>query len=243
MIFKFFRFFFLTSLLLFFSCSYFPEEDSLSKSDYFDHLKYIRIGDPLEGKVGIIIYPGGLVDPFAYLEFGDQLKTPERVIFISKMPYNLAVLQTNHALAIMDEYEDIVSWTIIGHSLGGSMAASVLSNNMDRFDHLILLASYPPASGDLTNFKGGVLSIYGEEDGVADKRKIINSQSQFNNPIEIISANEITEKTEVSYFFEIKGGNHANFGNYGPQNGDNNVELSNEEQQAITISLINALIL
>ena len=36
----------------------------------------------------------------------------------------------------------------------------------------------------------------------------------------------------------IEGGNHAQFGNYGPQKGDTPAAVSDTEQQAITVSAI-----
>jgi hypothetical protein len=40
----------------------------------------------------------------------------------------------------------------------------------------------------------------------------------------------------------IKGGNHAGFGNYGPQKGDGKRTISREEQWRITANLINDFI-
>ena len=37
---------------------------------------------------------------------------------------------------------------------------------------------------------------------------------------------------------EIAGGNHAQFGNYGPQDGDLPVEITAEEQQAQAVAAI-----
>ena len=37
---------------------------------------------------------------------------------------------------------------------------------------------------------------------------------------------------------EIEGGNHAQFGNYGPQKGDQPATISAEEQQAQTVAAI-----
>ena len=37
---------------------------------------------------------------------------------------------------------------------------------------------------------------------------------------------------------EIQGGNHAQFGNYGPQKGDLPAEITAEEQQAQTVAAI-----
>ena len=41
---------------------------------------------------------------------------------------------------------------------------------------------------------------------------------------------------------EIEGGNHAQFGNYGPQEGDLPATISAEEQQAQTVAAISGFI-
>ena len=38
--------------------------------------------------------------------------------------------------------------------------------------------------------------------------------------------------------YELAGGNHAQFGNYGPQRGDGEATISAEEQQKKTVELI-----
>ena len=46
-----------------------------------------------------------------------------------KMPLNLAVFDINAADGIQTKFSYIDNWYIGGHSLGGAMAASYLSNN------------------------------------------------------------------------------------------------------------------
>lgn len=41
---------------------------------------------------------------------------------------------------------------------------------------------------------------------------------------------------------EIQGGNHAQFGNYGPQKGDPPATISTQEQQAQTVAAISTFI-
>ena len=38
--------------------------------------------------------------------------------------------------------------------------------------------------------------------------------------------------------FEIEGGNHAGFGNYGKQKGDGELLITREEQQNVAVDLI-----
>jgi N-succinyl-L-ornithine transcarbamylase len=85
------------------------------------------------------------------------------------MPCNLAVLDVNAAFGIQERFPDVKHWYIGGHSLGGSMAASYLASHASDFEGLILLAAYSTA--DLSNTSLSILSIYGSEDGVMNRKK------------------------------------------------------------------------
>ena len=134
------------------------------------------------------------------------------------MPANLAVLDMGAAEAHLDEFPDIENWYVGGHSLGGSMAASYAAEHADELEGLLLLAAY--STEDLTGSGLDVLSIYGSEDGVLNMDKY--NEYRPNLPEETT--------TEVI----IEGGNHAGFGDYGPQDGDGEASLSGEEQQRQT---------
>jgi pimeloyl-ACP methyl ester carboxylesterase len=133
----------------------------------------------------------------------------------------LAVLDVNRANGLQELYPDITKWYIGGHSLGGSMAASYLSNNIDSFDGLILLGSY--STEDFSNTNINVLSIYGSEDKVMNKEKY----NEYKNNID-------DNLKEVV----IDGGNHAYYGMYGNQDGDGKAIISNRNQIEITTETI-----
>lgn len=134
------------------------------------------------------------------------------------MPYHLAVLRPDAAEQVMEDFPDVEYWYIGGHSLGGAMAADFAASEGQNLCGLILLAAYP------TKDLGGlpVLSIYGSEDGVLNREKY-NASLSF--------ANSLTEHV-------IEGGNHAGFGDYGPQKGDGAARISNEQQWQTTVQFI-----
>ena len=138
-----------------------------------------------------------------------------------QMPFNLAVLDIHAAEGIQAAYPEIETWYIGGHSLGGSMAASHLSNHIDAYDGLILLGSYSTA--DLSETDLQVLSIYGSEDKVMNRVKY--DENKANLPGDFIEV-------------VIDGGCHAYFGMYGPQDGDGKATISNEEQIILTAAHI-----
>ena len=101
------------------------------------------------------------------------------------------------------------------------MAASFADQNPDIIDGLALWASYPAGSNDLSAQPIAATSIYGTWDGVA-------------TPDQVLAAQPLLPGDTA--WIPIEGGNHAKFGWYGPQEGDNPATISREEQQAQILS-------
>lgn len=174
-----------------------------------DHL----IIDPgVSGDTALIFYPGGKVEYHAYLPMLHQLAhTAGITVILVRMPFNLAVFDAGAAGAIMARYPQFSRWYIGGHSLGGAMAADYASRHPAAVTGLILLGAYRYGDYPLAD----TLTIYGSlNSAVAEKV-------------------DYTENVLV-----IGGGNHAQFGNYGPQDGDPPADISAQEQQQIAIGAI-----
>ena len=172
----------------------------------------------------IIFYPGGLVEPDAYIPIAALMAEEINIaVFIQKMPMNLAVLGSRRADEILDEYNYIDKWYMGGHSLGGVMAASYIWDNPDPFDALFLVASYPMEKKSLRDSHIPVLSISGSEDGVINKKKLAASNELLPNDV---------------LFQEIIGANHSQFGSYGKQKEDNEPLITEYNQQYEVVYLI-----
>ena len=172
-------------------------------------------------KTGVIFYPGGKVEAKAYAPLMYALSKEGILSILVTMPGNLAVLDMNAADGLQEKYPEIENWYMAGHSLGGSMAASYISENADNFDGIILLASYSTA--DLSNSGLDVLSIYGSNDGILNMEKY--EECKTNLP------DGFSE-------FVIDGGCHAYFGSYGEQDGDGKATITRDEQINITVDEI-----
>jgi pimeloyl-ACP methyl ester carboxylesterase len=166
---------------------------------------------------GLIIYPGGRVDPRAYAPIARSIAAQGYLVVIVPMPLNLAVFGANRAASVIQAYPDIQHWVIGGHSLGGSMAALYADKHRDQINGLALWASYPASSSNLSDSNIKVTSIYGTQDGLATKDKIDASR-------ELLPAD--------TTWIPIEGGNHGQFGWYGEQPGDNPATISRLDQQA-----------
>ncbi len=169
--------------------------------------------EPDEAVAGFIFYPGGKVEHTAYIPLMNELASRGILCVLVEMPFRLAVFDVNAADGIIEQYPQIGSWYIGGHSLGGSMACSYLEENAEVFDGLVLLGSYSTA--DLSGKELEVLSIFGSEDMVLNyENYAANKENLPNDYVEL----------------EIEGGCHAYFGMYGAQEGDGTPAITNEEQ-------------
>ena len=176
--------------------------------------------------IGLIIYPGGKVEYTAYEPLAQRLAEWGVLCVVVEMPLNLAVLNVDAADAIREQFPDIDTWFIGGHSLGGSMAASHAAGNADKYAGLILLGAYSTA--DLSDGGVGVLSLYGEHDLVMNREKY--DQYKSNLPQNLVEN-------------EIEGGCHAYFGMYGEQEGDGVADITPEMQIDLTANAIYEFIL
>jgi len=172
---------------------------------------------------GLIIYPGGRVDPRAYAPLAHAIASQGYLVVIVPMPLNLAVFGSSRASSVIETYPDIQHWIIGGHSLGGSMAALYADKHRDQINGLSLWASYPASSNDLSGSDINVSSIYGTLDGLATKDKIDVSR-------ELLPPD--------TTWVPIEGGNHAQFGWYGDQSGDYPATISRQDQQEQTLQAV-----
>lgn len=176
---------------------------------------------PHDAKQGIIFYPGGKVDTAAYEPLASSLSEQNIAVFLVEMPFHLAVLDADAADGIQNQYPEISSWYMAGHSLGGTMAAYYLKEHYESFEGLILLASY--STYDLSQTQLNVLSIAGSED------QVLSWDQYEKNKINLPDT-----MTEII----LEGGNHAQFGMYGPQSGDGQASITNENQIELTVQFI-----
>lgn len=184
-----------------------------------------------EPTTGLIFYPGGRVDPSAYAPLARDIAAQGYLVVIVPMPLNLAFLAPNEAHEVMEEFPEVSTWAVGGHSLGGAMAANFANSQPGAVQGLVLLGSYPAQSNDLSDQDLSVTSIYGTDDGLATVDEIFGSEALF---------------PPDARWVAIEGGNHGQFGWYGsPQSGDNPAAISRESQQAqvvqATSELLNSL--
>ena len=210
----------LTGGFLWYVSDYYRAEDTalavLAQEDSItvrDNLTILSPSYPTD--TAVIFYPGAKVEGAAYLPLLDQLRQTGVTCILVEMPFHLAIFDVNAAEDVMAQFPDIQHWYIAGHSMGGAMASQFASEYPDEVDGLLLLGAY----------------LYGDYPP-ADTLTVYGSLNQ--------SVEDKIDYTEN--VVEIEGGNHAQFGNYGPQKGDLPATISAEEQQAQTVEAISDFI-
>jgi Alpha/beta hydrolase family len=181
-------------------------------------------------KIGLIFYPGAKVDPVAYSESMRAIAQAGYAVFLEKFPLNFAIIQPNRADDVIAANPSITTWAIAGHSLGGA-SACLYAKNSSKVKALIFWAAYCDKSFDLSSRTDvQVTSISGSLDGLATPAKL--------------ESTKVFAPSSTKYVV-INGGNHAQFGNYGLQSGDNPATVSLEDQQkqivTATIAALNRM--
>ena len=168
-----------------------------------------------EPATGLVIYPGAKVDYRAYAPTARAIASQGYLVVIPPMPLNLAFFDANAAEKVIQAFPQIKKWTVAGHSLGGVAASGYAAAHPEKIQGVGFWASYP--QGAMTTYPGKVISISATNDGLATPDKIAASKKDL---------------PASAQFVVIEGGNHAQFGYYGPQDGDNPATISRAEQQA-----------
>lgn len=162
---------------------------------------------------GFVFYPGANVDYRAYAPALKLIAAKGYFIAVVPAPLNLAFFDVNAAARVQAAYPEIENWFVGGHSLGGVAAAAYAADHPE-IRGVVFWASYL-ADDSLKVKQIKVISIYGTNDGLATGEKIDASR-------ELLPTDAL--------FVPIAGGNHAQFGSYGAQAGDQAASISPEEQ-------------
>ncbi|MBR1567171.1 MAG: alpha/beta hydrolase [Oscillospiraceae bacterium] len=166
----------------------------------------------------LIFYPGAKVEAAAYAPLLAKIAAGGTDCFLVEMPLHFAFFGVNAADPII-ETNSYAHWVLAGHSLGGVAASNYARTHTDTVAGLVLLASYPTDETGSMPF----LSIYGDRDGVLNRESYEKSRVFWPE-----DAEELV----------IPGGNHAQFGDYGPQRGDGEAAITQDEQQTQTAQAI-----
>lgn len=219
-----------------FSCSYLPENVEVSTAVTIEETPdYIALtpANTAPLSTGIVFYPGGLVDPHAYIESFEELVSVDgRQVVIMKVAANLAITNSGKAHRCINDFDTVENWVIGGHSLGGVVACMDAAEHPDAYAGLFLLAAY--SISDLSDWDAPVLLLTAELDEVGNTGDLVENEPNLPPRLDVATLAEIPANgtSGQTIYYDIAGGNHAQFGNYGAQAGDSPATISAVAQQA-----------
>lgn len=169
---------------------------------------------------GVLFQPGALVDARAYAAVLRPIAEAGHPVVIVKQPLGIAFLSLGALDGARSGHPEIRNWVVGGHSLGGTVASMEATEATARgsapVTGLLLYASYP-ATDISSTLHAAVESISGTRDGLATPAKIAASRHDL--PVD-------------THFTVIDGASHAQFGDYGPQPGDNTPTIAHDDARA-----------
>jgi len=207
--------------------------------------------------VGILFFPGGLIESIAYSPLLEGLSNDtDTLVILARCPFRLAPLWTlDMSLNVMKRYPSVQTWILGGHSLGAGtfgaagmvvkLRSSGIENNGtsdSTKQHSISVSGLFMLGG---NIIGDEIDLSKEEEHL-ECLAILASEDMITAPkgknahdgvpvMDGIIGKCPKKSTTVAI---IQGGNHAGFGHYGPQTypvPDGERTISHEEQQNETI--------
>jgi hypothetical protein len=163
---------------------------------------------------GFIFYPGGRVDYRSYAAPLHQIAAQGYLVVLVPVRLNMAFFDINAGQPVFAAHPEIKHWAAGGHSLGGVASALFAKDHLGEIEGLIFWASYP-ADNSLNNSNLKMLSIYGTND--------MAGMAKFDETKPLLTAD--------AHYVVMDGGNHGQFGDYGPQPGDHAATISRADQQ------------
>ncbi len=182
---------------------------------------------------GLVVYGAARVPPEAYAYLARACAQAGYTAVLASTPLNFAILGPSRAARASLAYPGVARWVIAGHSLGGTAAASFVAGGAMAgktamaVAGLILLASYPGRGADLSTKSLSVVTVGASRDVLVRADKMTAAR-------DLLPAG--------SRYVEIAGGNHAQFGEYGPQSGDGPADIPGPTQRKATIEEVLGLL-
>ena len=162
-------------------------------------------------KGGLAFYPGGLVEPAAYAPVLRRIAEAGYRVALLQVRFNLAVTEQGKARAALEAHPNL-KWVLAGHSLGGVVASNYADSNPNKVGGLVMWAAYP--QNNLSAKSIPTLALYGEKDGVMNLERLEKAKA-------LLPPGTVQQI--------IPGLNHAGFGGYGEQRGDNPATIRLEQ--------------
>lgn len=189
-----------------------------------DHFAFGPASGPA-AETALLFFPGGGVDPIAYVPLVRAVAAEGFLVRLVKLSFEIGPADAHKRRAI-DRGKSVIEaeprvrrWVVAGHSMGGAIAAQFAREDEERFAGFVLVGTTHPRDFDLSRFPGDATKIVGTLDRVAKLEQCEAGRSLL---------------PAATTWVRVEGGNHAQFGSYGPQPGDGAATIAPEEQRRQT---------
>lgn len=177
------------------------------------------------GDVGLLFFPGALVDPAAYAPLTHSIAEAGYPVVLVEVPRRAAFGGADgpavmiRARDAMGQHPGVRRWVIAGHSRGGALAARFIHERIAPAAGLVMIGTSHPRDFSLAESTVPVTRVFGTRDTVADVEKL--EATRHNLP-------------PSTRMVRIDGANHSQFAHYGFQPGDWPAAIDRQTQQAAT---------
>jgi hypothetical protein len=225
---------------------YLPSEFSSDKSDESCRV----VGS------GLVLFPGALVEHRSFGVIAAKLAAVGMVVIVpncepARFPVAVLGANANWVVKTLAEIKNkhhvtVQEWSVGGHSMGGYAAASMIDKiSDDVISKLVMWGVYSTYDLNLRNSTAQTLLVTASEDGFNLLTNKTKKGDLFQKlPSRVHSLDDSAAST--TFWYEIKGGNHVGFANYGPQyfsKPDGNRTISLEEQHQQIVQVVSRFIL
>lgn len=175
-------------------------------------------------ETGLLFYPGGFVDPKAYVPMARKIAESGYKVVIVKLPLRTAFFESqkqtlfSRTKELIGNDDEIKGWVLAGHSRGGALASVFVKEEPILVEGLILIGTTHPKEFSLSSVTIDVTKIFATNDGLASEQEI--KEYAGNLPTN-------------THWIKIDGGNHSQFGYYSFQLGDKKATITRDHQQKI----------
>jgi uncharacterized membrane protein len=212
------------------------------------------IGSRREATSGLMLFPGALLDHHAYGVIASKLAARGMVVVVPNCdPIRLPspALGANAAFFVktVKELKDkhnitVVDWSIGGHSLGAHAAAAMLDEVRDKVSKLVMWGVYTLPGINLSYSPAQILLVTATNDGFRFADETAEKNLFGKLPVRVGAMEKSTAGT--TFWYDVLGGNHAGFANYGPQlyyKVDGERTITREEQHRQVVQVVSDFVM
>ena len=181
----------------------------------------------LRKTTGLVFYGAAGVPPEAYAYLARACALAGYTAVLASAPLNFPPLAPSRASLAATSHPEVARWVLAGHALGGRAAALYAARPGSKAAGLLLLASGLGGVVDLSTKSLPVVTVSASRDALESHAGVRADQGRL---------------PEGSRYVEISGGNHAQFGEYGPQPGDGVAEIPGPTQRGAVVEEALALL-